>query len=404
MKKILPIREALLTLLFPIIGLYLGVANFRFKTYRNLLYIVAFIFGWTFVVKNEGLDSYRYVEYFYRVSNLDWKTFYKENLIWFASESSLDLAKPILAYFSSYFSGSHRFFYGILAVIFTHFYIKSILAVVRENREKWSVQVLLLIMIFVFVLNPITNVNGFRFYTSVWIFFYAVTGNLKSGRVAYLFLLSCFFHVSFLIPVVVYYVYNLWKPRMIFVLIILIASFVFGRFVDMEKVLISFGVFGPASLYEHALRYVDKSGTIASGNSTYYIGVFQNLCLEISILLGYLRFLEIKEYRCLSNEQKYGLKWSIFFYSFANVASGISSGGRFFTIAYLISVSFLISLGLERNCNFRRMGLLIPFCAFLIGSILPLRLLLDELNPLILIMTPLAIVFENYNLAQIIFN
>ena len=388
---------------FPLVGLYLGLINFRTKYYRSLLYIVAFVFGYTFVANNDALDSFRNIEYFYSVSKLNWNEFYKSYFTLFSSEQTLDLAKPTLAFLASRLSQNHRFFYGIISVIFTYFQVNSTLLVLGKNIIKPTKQVLMLIIIFS-IINPIVNINGFRFYTAVWIYFSAVLQRTSRLRVGILMIFACLFHVSFLAPVVVYYLYRIIKPGMAFIILIFLASLYVRYALDVTWFLSGIDLFqGPQAFSDHALRYVDKADTISSGNATHMLGILSNIMYLFIIVLGYTKLISFNTYSSLTQERKDLFGWSIWFFSFSILASSISSGARFFTVAYLIAFAFLIKVAIENNWHYRKLGYLIPAIGIVLCCALPLRLLLDELNPLIVFFSPLAVIFADFNLTPLIF-
>lgn len=402
----------LLILLFisPIVSLILSIKNFQLSESKLIVYIFCVFFGLTLVLGNDKLDSFQYAQYlrdFETNSNYTLDSFY-ENFL--SSEKSLDIAQFSISFLVSKITFNHSLLFGMFALIFGFFYIKSIsnlYALYSVNKNYLS---LILLLIFVFNLNPIFNINGFRFWTATWIFFYGVYGYFKEKDLKYFvfIFLSILFHFSFLIPVFVFFIYLGFGNHYKLYFYLLISSFFFSELVvnilPDYSYLFGEGIEMKVSRYSNE-DYIEKSGKLTQNA----IEEFKwYLFLPGKLMYYYLIFILFFLLRKFKFEIKYinvdFLSFTLLFISFSNFVSFVPTMARFKTLSLLFIIAYLINILSILNFKFRFRVFMLGIIPFILGFIVSIRLGLDLISPWLIFFLPLSLFENSTSLYQLLFN
>jgi hypothetical protein len=400
----------ILLLIFPIVSLILSIKNFQLGESKLIVYIFCVFFGLTLVLGNDKLDSFQYAQYlkdFETNSNYTLDSFYDNFL---TSEKSLDIAQFSISFIVSKITFSHSLLFGIFALIFGFFYIKSIsnlYALYSLNKNYLS---LVLLLIFVFNLNPIFNINGFRFWTATWIFFYGVYEYFsKKDQKYFVFIfLSILFHFSFIIPVLIFFIYFSFGNHYKLYFYLLISSFFFSELVvnilPDYSYLFGEGIAMKVSRYSNE-DYIEKSGELTQNA----IEEFKwYLFLPGKLMYYYLLFIFFFILREFKTEIKFikvdFLSFTLLFISFSNFVSFVPTMARFKTLSLLFIISYLINVLSILNFKFRFKIFLLGIIPFILGFIVSIRLGLDLISPWLMFFLPMSIWDNNTSLYQLLFN
>lgn len=160
--------KIIIFLLNPFISAVTSLWNIRDGFSHKLLYCWFIIFGIGFCAVDESADSFRYVEDFYRESNYTWNQYVNEINYWLTFEGDTkDVYTLTVNFLVGRFSNNYHWTYLIYAVVFGFFYIKSLKIFLKYTTKN---DLVFYILLFLFCYsNPISNINGVRFYTSAWI-------------------------------------------------------------------------------------------------------------------------------------------------------------------------------------------------------------------------------------------
>lgn len=403
--------NTLLFLCWPFAAFIIAMQTFHLKKSRRIVYLFFILFGLTIVLGNENLDSFRYNQYFQETSKLSFSEFRAFLANFLISEKTLDLAQPIISFIVSRITDDYRLLFGVIAAIFGFFYIKSINIVHRMFYLHKSSITLLFLLFFALIINPIFNINGFRFWTATWIFFFGAYQLISLRQIKYISfcILSVLFHFSFIVPNVALLAYFLIGNRNKLYFVFLISSFFISDIVfNFFPHIIDFfgeGITAKAGRYtsidqikqlsEHA-AWAEEQGKwylYLPGKAVFYYIVFS----FFYIYYKYKNFIKTTELKNL-------FSFSLFFLAFANTISFIPSMYRFRSLFYLFGLAVtinILTIAKVKKIDWLFFVGLIIFC---MNLIVVLRLGIDLINPWLFTLLPFPFIFDGSSIYQIIFN
>ena len=405
-----PILLGLIFLFWPIGAFLIAINTFYLKESKVIIYLFMILFGFTFVFFNEDLDSFYYAEYFSSIASISYDEFIKVYANFLSSELTLDLAKPIIAFTFSRISDDPRVYYGVIAAIFGYFYLKSISIAYAKYVKKKNSNTLFYLLIFVLILNPIFYINGFRFYTAVWIFFFGTYNFVLYRQKKYLWLcfLSCLFHFSFIVPSLVLLLYYIFGNKNKLYYIFFLLSFFIG-----DIILVLFSQISPflaEGVSAKSSRYInsDSIELFSSINETKVRGVWfafiagKTLKYYIIYLFIYTRIKSKKVFKNFETENLFS--FSLLFLSFSNAVSFIPSMGRFVVLFYLFAILYVITVIQRTSLKNLRFLTILGIIPFLFNGILILRLAIEVTNPLLFTIMPSPFIFDQTSIYEYFFN
>ncbi len=210
-NKVKPNIRGLILLFFihPFSSFLLALYNLKSKYSFTVLLLFFVLFGYTFIAQNETADSFRYVEdfnYYKEVSANKYQSDIKEYLTF---DSTIKDIYTISTYFLiSKISDSYHLLFALWSLVFSFFFLKSFRFLIYQ--KEWNKTLIPIIIAFLFLFsNPITNINGVRFWTAAWIAVYATFEIVinKNLRYVALALITPLIHISYLIYFAVLLVY-----------------------------------------------------------------------------------------------------------------------------------------------------------------------------------------------------
>lgn len=206
-------------------GGFLFSFNKIFKEQTTIIYILlAGFYGFTFIPSPES-DMVRYLEEFSRLAELDYKELYGEVI----GGAFSDYYTVVLSFIVSIFTNDPHIYLATACVIFSIFYLKSIHMVTREfTYSNKLVNVLLLFLLYFYV--PLFFINGLRFYTAFYVFFFGVLKIFFDQKKKYLLLIliTPLIHLSFVSVAIIYLLYHFFGKSRWFSIGLLIVSLGFS--------------------------------------------------------------------------------------------------------------------------------------------------------------------------------
>lgn len=383
-KRFLNQAEILiLFIIWPFLGLIAACGQFQNKRTRFICVLFGTLFGYTFVVANESIDSYRYALEFQRYCNEvnDWGEWLEMTL----SIKGLQLIIPLIYTVVSFFSNDYHVVFAIFGMLFSYFMIKTV-GVLYDGNKNNSAVLKLLLIIFLLSLNFIFNINGARMWVAMWVTCYLLLsywgGLLSKFRCCILLALTMFVHWSFLFVFLLFIFYeNMHIKKEILLYVLLIISFVIRPFfVSIVQNLPFLGGF-----YEHkimAYTSTESSDILESSrqNASFLYGIYRTaFAPAILILLIYVRRGIIFCRNAIMKEIYY---FALVVYIFVNVGANTYEVERFLVLFECVSVFFIYSALDVIPLNKKRFIFvcMIPLLAFSIAKAMLLGRVVTSLN------------------------
>ena len=304
---------------------------------KNVFWLFCIFFGLTFIIAKEGgADSDRYAQLFtqYAHSGMSmrelWSSFYA------SGSDYIDIASPLITYFASRLTDNPVFLFTVFGLIFGYFYSRNIWYVIGRLDVKPTGIAILFILTFAMI-NPIWNINGFRFNTAAQIFLFGSLPYLFEGNIKRLIwaAASLFVHFSFLSPVAILFLFVIFKNRPnIYMAFFILTSFLKEIDLDAVKSALSFlpGVFQSRVEGYTNIEYAQGLNDLRQSVS-WFIPLSEKCLTWVTYALTL--FIYFFNRPLLSNRQDLNtlFSFSLLLYGFANIFSLVPSGGRFIVLA-----------------------------------------------------------------------
>lgn len=345
-----------LFLMSPFLTAILAVKNYKAPWAKNIIWAFFVFYGFTFGMSQETStgkqsgDITRYVK--------ELKDLYKEDLSFseiaklYKNNEDIDILRLTLAIGISRVTDSSQVLTAIYGFIFGFFYSRNIWFVLDRIKGKIKPMALLLLVAYILV-DPIWNINGFRFNTAVQIFVYGLLPFLFEGKKKGIIISSLSFlvHFSFLLPVGVLIIYFLLGNRTIIYFIFFLVSTVASG-INIGAVNEVIDETAPEALTDRTAAYRDedrvenfREGTgfadtsNASWHVLYYVKAFNWSLIAFLIFLFFKRKTIEQEN---NNRLLNGFSFALLFWGVANIMNSLPSGGRFLTVAALSALPLII--------------------------------------------------------------
>lgn len=375
----------LLTLILPFAGLIYSLSHWRESWAKNTFWLTCIYLGAVQIflpegtVLGEGADGGRMVM---RLMNWYGSNITLEQIFanYLKDQHTMDFFQPLLTYFVSRYTDNGHVLYAISAVVFGFFYSRNVWYVLERLTNKPLGYIVILVTLF-FLINPITNINGLRYYTAVHIFVYALIPYLYErdrSKLWWLFVVP-FVHFSFLYVVLFALVFYLltYKIKSMGNMIINTAFIVFVVSLTINSINLSsvntvLADYSPEAFEDRIDLYVNQdvlnSRREGSALTNWYVGasyIIKNWCYSLLLLL-----LNPCLKRNFKNRQfSTFYVFSLLFGAIANLMSLIPSGGRFQVVSqmFMVSLILLVVVRIPINDTFRKyvgfasLLLIIPF-------------------------------------------
>ena len=199
----------------PLITTVFALKNHRYTFAKNILWAFIVFYGFTFAIGEEstGSDIVRYVEEYQLLYG---ETFTFEEIVkYYRNRGEIDVLRTFLAMSVSRFSNSQSVLTAVYGLIFGFFFSRNLFYLLSKLEGK-SRRVTFLLLSCFFLAVPIWNINGFRMYTAMHMFFYGVDAISVGGKETRIIVLFGKCTHPFFISVSNFGVVDLfdsWQPR-----------------------------------------------------------------------------------------------------------------------------------------------------------------------------------------------
>jgi hypothetical protein len=340
--------------LYPLIGFLIwpfGIAIEAFRQWdrpwaKNAFWLFCIFFAFTFIIAEEGgADSARYAEEFIEFAHTDMKFSDVSSSFYVVDADNTDILFPLIMFFLSRITDNPLFLFVVFGIIFGYFYSRNIWYILEKVDGKFTVMLLLFFVTFV-LLNPIWNINGFRFAVASQIFLFGTLPYLLEGKKRSLIwsAVSVLAHFTFLFPVAVLGVFYLVKNRTNLYLIFFIVTSLIQE-IDMLWFQSTFS-FLPEVIFSEISNYMSveyaEYRSLIDQELPWFL-TFSDTGMRWTVyLIIFSTFLFGRETLRQRPDLKTLLSFSLLFYGFANILSQVPSGGRFLVLANTFMIPFFI--------------------------------------------------------------
>ena len=407
----------LLYLVNPLLSFYYGLKTGIIKFIKFNIIGLTLFFALTISIgeTEKGYDIERNMQEVEALHNDIWLN---ESIFSYYSDSGeIDVGKTIIAYVISRFTGNgmvlilvYALFYGIfLAANWT-------LVFKRSYYGSPRVSVHLKFYLFaLFLAIPFWYMNGFRFWMASHFYIYYLLPSLlgtNERRVWPIILTPLFWHFSFIVPVMVYFLFRVTNRSIHVGFLVLLIGLLFNGFnaqIFEEFARTSLGqpfssrlagYISSESIEAHMLNESDaglswhkrfRNDSVIYAMSIYLVGFYGRY------VSGYKSVLRNKEYHA----------FLMFFLGVSLVSSNLPSGGRFITVVLYLFISYLLvyQIQFKKKPLFERLIMVVITPLIMFHSLLTLRIGLYLMslttfigNPIIAIFT----VWNNWNLDELL--
>ena len=403
-----------LFLAFPFLSGILAVKNYRASWAKNIIWAFVVFFGFTFGISEETstgngpADINRYVDemkglYEKDLSFTDIINLYKKN-------EDIDILRLTLAIGVSRVTNSHTVLTAVYGLIFGFFFSRNLWFVLDRMREKIKPVALLLLITYALV-DPIWNINGFRFYTAIQIFIYGLLPFLFGGKKKSIIISSLSFlvHFSFLLPIGVLILYALLGNRTVIYFIFFLTSIVTSS-INIGALNEVIDENAPETLADRTAGYRDedrvenfREGTgFADTSNTIWYAIYYSKALYWSLMAFLIAlFFKRKTIEQQNNNRLLnGLSFALLFWGVANIMSSLPSGGRFLDVAALSALPLLILyVQNQPNEKYLSQKVLLASPALLFFIIVSIRIGFYTLSVNTFLGNPIIVLLIDYNIA-----
>ena len=344
-----------LFLLLPFLAVIMAIRSFRTSWAKNIIWAFVVFYGFTFSIsapvgkEAASADINRNTD---QVSNL-----YESNLGFagiaklYRDNKDIDILQLTISIAVSFITDSPRVLTAVFGLVFGFFYSRNIWFVIERMNGKLKLTAILLLVAYALI-DPIWNINGFRFYTAAQVFIYGLLPFLFDGKKKGILIsaLSILVHFAFLLPAGVLLLYVIVGNRTLIYFIFFLASLLstginivaFNNFVESSI---------PGVLADRTATYrnEDTVEELQSGvndanapQRNWYINLY-NAALEWP-LVAFLAILFFKKRKMALFDKRFlnSLSFTFLFWGVANIMASLPSGGRFITVAMFSALPLII--------------------------------------------------------------
>lgn len=383
--------------IWPFSAIIMAFKNWDKPWAKNVFWLFCVFFGFTFVIADMGgADSDRYARQFIQFAHSDSGLIDLISTFYATGSDYIDIVMPLLMFFLSRLTDNPAILFVIFGLFSGYFYSRNIWYVFERVNVRFS-ELLILFMFAFIMLNPIWNINAFRFHLAAQVFLFGTLPYLLEGKKKGLIwsALSVLAHFTFVFPVAVLGLYILFRNRTkLYLIFFIITAFISE--INLEWVQSSFS-FLPDFLFVEVMRYTNAEYVeyigIASGELPWFI-TYSSLGIKLVVYtLVAFTFLYARDLLEERADLKNLLSFALLLYAFANLFSMIPSGGRFIVVANTFMFPFfIISLSTFPRLSESLIIKAVSFPFLLLFCTVSIRMGLDHFSIMAIIGNPITAV------------
>lgn len=400
-----------LFLLSPFITGILAIKNYRSPWAKNIIWAFVVFYGFTFGIAQETSTGSKIADierYSRELQDLYQQDLNFEQIVkLYRDNEDIDILRLTLAITISRVTDNQQILTAIYGLIFGFFYSRNIWFVLDRMRGKIKPVALFLLIAYILV-DPIWNINGFRFHTAVQIFIYGLLPFLFDGKKKGIIISSLSFlvHFSFLLPIGVLLTYFLLGNKTVIYFVFFVATSLTSS-INIGGVNEIIDENAPDALAERTATYRSedrvenfREGTgFADNSDTVWYAVYYLKALYWS-LMALLVFLFFKRKKLEQNNKRLfdSFSFTLLLWGVANIMNSLPSGGRFLAVAALSALPlFIFYIQQEPNEKYLSKKVKMASPALVIFIIISLRMGLYSLSVNTFLSNPVVALITDYN-------
>lgn len=324
------------------------LVHYRNAASKNILWAFTVFFSMTIAVGIESQESdiTSYMADMTTMSNYDWS--WNELFSYYKDSGEIDVFRIFFSYLLSRFTDNGYILLIFFGIIYGYFFSRNMWFIIDKLKRNLNYKSIILLTC-LFLMIPIWNLGGFRFWVGAHAFIYGLLPYLfykKKKSLIWCFITPFLFHYAYVIPLGILIIYMVFGNRLKAYFIFFALSLIIGE-INISQFNAVLESYAPRAFVERSSSYrnEDKVETLRTGenieNNTWYI---RHLSKFIHWPLYVFLCIVFRESNKKPANEKgiFQLLCFVFlFYGFANIFSTIPSGGRYLAIAGLIALSFL---------------------------------------------------------------
>lgn len=391
--------KMILFLISPFFAFLYSLQRIKTKSSYIVFFLFSICFGLSFTVdsgKSESIkfDGASYRERFEAYGDVGSREYYsglKEFLSF--GEGAKDYYFDTVAFYVSRITDNYHVMFMIFAVVFSFFSLKSFKFLTSE--DNFNASLVSFILVYLFMMNQIFNINGVRFWTAAWIAVYAIFQIFKNENRKYFFLalITPFIHGSYWIFIgVLLLSYFFRKYEKLWIVLFIISFFVSNISIEMTRSIIDAL---PPFLRRMARSYIDQEYIeMRNAVGTGFWWVSELFRYLVSIYVNVLVFLFIKNRSQIRLNPKTNnlFLFLMMWLTFTNFTMSIPSlGARFVQLSYpIIAYIWLVNF---KDRKYQEVLYILPF-AFLFNIYTFLGYYKTVLDPVFYISSPFYLIYK----------
>jgi hypothetical protein len=339
--------SAILFLVWPFLSLCSAFWNYKSRWGKNILWAFVAFYGFVFAIgaENQGADIVRYaveVEELHRA-----KMTASDAVDYFLASGQVDFFETILNITLSRVTDSQAVVTLVYGIIFGFFFSRNMWFILERLKGKIRLITVLVFVCF-FLVVPIWNMNGFRFWTATHIFVYGALPYLFDGKKSRVIVasLSVIVHFAFIVPVGVLYGYMFWGNR----LMLYFGFFVLTFFMSEINLTIFNDIiesYAPEIIQERTAGYrseaVVEQHRGGGGSGKVWYAKYYGVALRWAVK-GFLIILFLKGQAFFKKNRGWLNLYcfTLLFYGTAELFTSIPSGSRYLAVANLLALGLIV--------------------------------------------------------------
>lgn len=357
-KKTLLKKPSLLNIpifiVVPFVAFLLTFKNLKSNINAIIFILFCTLFGYAFTFNNTSADSYRVALTF---TEFDYTSLWDIVPLYILGAIT-DIYRFLLYAFVKGFSNNPKILFACFGFVFGVFWYLSLRVFINEKRNINDIYSFILFFIFI-IFNSITSINGARFNTAIWVFFYATINIVlyKKKRFFILLLITPLIHYALLLPlfiVIVFFTVKkfLYSNHNINKLLYFLFVFTFCASWVLDTNIINLDFLGdiiPSDGISNKIgRYNSDELTNLyeeRASTSLFLKVSNFFLILIKIFFFFFiryAYYKLKKINFPNIELNRLLTFVIFYMSLAFIASSFPSGIRYLMIGYLFCILFML--------------------------------------------------------------
>lgn len=337
----------MLFLVWPLLSVVSAFLNYKSSWGKNILWAFVAFYGFSFAIgaENSNSDIVRYAAHTEYLHTIPMGL--SEAIEYYRNSGQIDVISTFLSITISRFTANQTILTLIYGIIFGFFFSRNIWYVLERLEGKIK-PITILLFACLFLVVPIWNMNGFRFWTAAHIYIYGLLPLLFEGKTNRVFItfLSIMMHYAYLVPVGVLMGYMVFGNRLTLYFMFFAATFFISE-INLSSFNNIIENYAPEIVQERSSSYrlESKVETYREGedSGTVWYVQWYGRALKWSVM-GFLVVLYIKGRSFFEDKQGWLrlLCFTLLFYGVANLFSSLPSGGRYLSIANMMALALII--------------------------------------------------------------